>query len=149
MANEPVAVTDVLAELRSQWDSDNVAEPRVVEVNNSGTATQSVRIDLNQADYVLGRAGTPAFQEIPIGNWKYGNRTYNVDLEIYSKQSRLNLYNLVREVRRICHARIHSLTNFQRIQFMTYAEQSQDQANIWVAGVQIQLVNNGVLLETT
>ena len=118
-------------------------------MNNSGAATQSIRVDLNQADHVLGRAGTPAFQEVPIGNWKYGNRTYSVDLEIYTRQSRLNLYNLVREIRRICHARMHSLTNFQRIQFLTYSEQSQEQANIWVAAVQIQLVNNGVLLETT
>ena len=149
MANEPVAVTDVLTELRGQWDSDNVTEPRVVEVNNSGAATQSIRVDLNQADHVLGRAGTPAFQEVPIGNWKYGNRTYSVDLEIYTRQSRLNLYNLVREIRRICHARMHSLTNFQRIQFLTYSEQSQEQANIWVAAVQIQLVNNCDLLETT
>ena len=149
MANEPVAITDTLAELRTQWDSDNVTEPRVVEVNNSGSATQSLRIDLNQADHVVGRSGSPSFSEMPIGNWKYGNRQYNVDLEVYTKQSRLNLYNLVREVRRICHARMHEMTNFQRIQFLSYSEQSQDQANIWVASVQIQLVNNGVLLETT
>ena len=32
---------------------------------------------------------------------------------------------------------------------MSYSEQTQEQANIWVAAVQIQLVNNGVLLETT
>ena len=149
MANEPVAVADVLSELKGQWNSSNVTEPRVVEVNNSGSATQSIRVDLNQADHVIGRAGTPAFQEVPIGIWKYGNRTYTVDLEVYTRQSRLNLYNLVREIRRICHARMHSLTNFQRIQFMSYSEQTQEQANIWVAAVQIQLVNNGVLLETT
>ena len=149
MPNEPVAITDTLAELRSQWNSSNVTEPRVVEVNNSGTATQSLRVDLNQADHVIGRSGSPSFSEMPIGNWKYGNRQYNVDLEVYTKQSRLNLYNLVREIIRICHARMHDMTNFQRIQFLSYSEQSQEQANIWVASVQIQLVNNGVLLETT
>ena len=149
MPNEPVAITDTLTELRSQWNSSNVTEPRVVEVNNSGTATQSLRVDLNQADHVIGRSGNPAFSEMPIGNWKYGNRQYNVDLEVYTKQSRLNLYNLVREIIRICHARMHEMTNFQRIQFLSYSEQSQEQANIWVASVQIQLVNNGVLLETT
>ena len=149
MPNEPVAITDTLTELRSQWNSSNVTEPRVVEVNNSGTATQSLRVDLNQADHVIGRSGSPSFSEMPIGNWKYGNRQYNVDLEVYTKQSRLNLYNLVREIRRICHARMHDMTNFQRIQFLSYSEQSQEQANIWVASVQIQLVNNGVLLETT
>jgi len=149
MANEPVAVTDFLAELRGQWDGDNVAEPRIIEVNNSGTNTQGFRIDLNQADHILGRPSAQSFTEQPIGNWKYGNRTYNLDLELYTKQSRLNLYNLVREVRKICHARMHDLTNFQRMQFISYGEQSQEQANIWVASVQIQLVNNGVLLETT
>ena len=141
MANEPVAVTDFLTELRSQWDGDNVTEPRIIEVNNRGATTQ--------ADYILGRPSAQSFTEQPIGNWKYGNRIYNLDLEVYTKQSRLNLYNLVREVRKICHARMHNLTNFQRMQFMSYSEQSQEQANIWVASVQVQLVNNGVLLETT
>ena len=44
MANEPVAVTDFLTELRSQWDGDNVTEPRVIEVNNRGATTQGFRI---------------------------------------------------------------------------------------------------------
>lgn len=149
MANDPIPVTDFLDELRVQWDSSNVAEPRIVEINNSGTDTQSLRIDLNQADYVLGRAGNPAFLEEPIGNWKYGNRTYNVELEVYTRQSRLNLYNLLREVRKICHARIHSMTNFQRVQYLSFTEQTQEQANIWLGVAQIRLVNNAVLLETT
>ena len=149
MANEPVAVADVLSELKGQWNSSNVTEPRVVEVNNSGSATQSIRVDLNQADHVIGRAGTPAFQEVPIGNWKYGNRTYTVDLEVYTRQSRLNLYNLVREIRRICHARMHSLTNFQRIRFVRFSENTESQVNVWTGTIIIQLENNAILLETT
>jgi len=146
---EPVAVADLLDELRTQWDSGNVAEPRIIEINNNGTGTQSIRIDLNQGDYVLGRAGNPAFSEEPIGNWKYGNRIYNVDLEVYTRHSRLNLYNVLREIRKICHARIHSMTNFQRVQYLSFTEQSQEQANVWLAVVQLVLVNNAVLLETT
>ena len=55
----------------------------------------------------------------------------------------------MREVRRICHARIHSLTNFQRQQFLSFTEETSDQANIWTGTIDIQLENNAVLLETT
>ena len=54
----------------------------------------------------------------------------------------------MREVRRICHARIHSLTNFQRIQFMDFNEQTNAQANIWAGTVSVQLVNSAITLET-
>ena len=33
------------------------------------------------------------------------------------------LFDLIGEVRRICHARRHSLTNFQRIQFLSFNEE--------------------------
>ncbi len=54
----------------------------------------------------------------------------------------------MQEIRRICHARMHSLTNFQRQQFMSFNEEAGEQANIWTGTVQIQLENNAVLLET-
>ena len=70
-------------------------------------------------------------------------------LEVYTKDSRQKLYNLMREIRRICHARVHSLTNFQRITFNQFAEDNSEQANVWVGTVDIELVNNAVLLEIT
>jgi len=108
-----------------------------------------VRFNLNRADYIIGRAGSPEIQETPIANYKYGNRVYRVVLEVYTKDSRQKLYNLMREIRRICHARVHSLSNFQRITFNQFAEDNSEQANVWVGTVDIELVNNAVLLEIT
>ena len=52
------------------------------------------------------------------------------------------------EIRRICHARIHSLTNFQRIRFVNFNESTDTQVNLWTGIIQIELVNNSVSLET-
>ena len=54
----------------------------------------------------------------------------------------------MREVRRICHARIHSLTNFQRIRFVNFNESNDNEVNLWTGTIQIELVNNSVSLET-
>ena len=43
---------------------------------------------------------------------------------------------------------MHSLTNFQRQQFMGFNEETAAQVNMWTGTVDIQLVNNAVLLET-
>ena len=52
------------------------------------------------------------------------------------------------EIRRLCHSRMHSLTNFQRQEFVEFEEETQEQANVWVGTISIELVNNAVLLET-
>ena len=108
-----------------------------------------MRFNLNVGDVVFGRAGDPALEETPIGNWTYGNRVYNLGLEVYTRVSRQRLYDLVKEVRRICHARMHSLTSFQRIQFGAFTESTQEQVNIWTGAITIKLENNAILLETT
>jgi len=54
----------------------------------------------------------------------------------------------MREMRRICHARRHSLTNFQRQQFVSFQELTQEQANIWAGTVSVNLENHAILLET-
>jgi len=42
-----------------------------------------------------------------------------------------------------------TLTSFQRIQFGTFSEATQEQVNIWTGTVTIILENNAILLETT
>ena len=74
---------------------------------------------------------------------------YNIELELYTLTSRQRLYNLMREIRKLVHARMHSLTNFQRQTFQNFTEEVAEQANIWTGTITIQLENNGVLLETT
>tara|TARA_R110002020_G_scaffold291784_3_gene507183 strand:- start:96 stop:530 length:435 start_codon:yes stop_codon:yes gene_type:complete len=142
---EPLPITTILADLDTQWNGSNVTEPAFIEVN---AANEPIRFDLNVGDQVIGRAGSPAFDEEPIGNWKYGNRTYNIELELFTNISRQRLYDIMAEIRRLCHARMHSLTNFQRQEFMSFSEETSEQINIWTGTIDIQLVNNAVLLET-
>ena len=142
---EPLPVNVVLADLDAQWNPSNVTEPLFIEVTG---ANEPIRFDLNRADHVIGRAGSPAFEEEPIGNWKYGNRTYNIELELYTRQGRQRLYDIMAEIRRLCHSRMHSLTNFQRQEFVEFEEETQEQANVWVGTISIELVNNAVLLDT-
>ena len=54
----------------------------------------------------------------------------------------------MQEIRRSCHDRKHSLTNFPRQQFMGFSEETSEQINIWTGSIQIQLENNADLLET-
>ena len=142
---EVLPIVDVLADLDTQWNCSNVTEPAFIEVNG---VNEPLRFDLNVGDQIVGRAGSPALDEEPIGNWKYGNRTYNIELEVFTNINRQRLYDLMGEIRRICHARMHSLTNFQRQQFMSFQEDTSDQVNIWTGVIDIQLINNAVLLET-
>ena len=145
MANEPIPIDDVFTDLDSQWNASNVTKPSFIKVN---AANQPIRFDLNVGDHLIGRTGSPAMEETPIGNWKYGNRTYNIEIELFTLNGRQRLFNLMQEIRRICHARIHSLTNFQRQQFISFSEETGEQVNVWTGTVEIFLENNAVLLET-
>ena len=146
MADLPVPVALLKTEISGQWETDNVAAPNFIEVNVSA---QSLRYDLNVKDALLFRAGSPTISEEPIGNWQFVNRVYNVELELSTQVSRQRLYNMVQEIRRICYARRHSMSDFQRLQFEGFNEITQNQANIWVGTVSIQLVNNAEQASTS
>ena len=150
MPTEPLPVNDVLNMLDDTWDYSKVSgtskKPGFIEVTGAG---DPLRVDLNVNDQILGRAGTPAVDEQPIGNYKYGNRNYMVELEVYTLGSRQRLYDIMREIRRICHVKVHSLTNFQRMKFVNFSEQTQQQVNMWTGIISIQLENRAVLLEIT
>ena len=143
---EPVPVTEILAEINTYWDTDNVAKPVLVELGGTDAAT---RIDLNRGDYLIGQSGSPSFEEVPIGNWKYINRTYNISIELQTRSSRQRLYDLMAEIRRICHVRRHSMTKFQRLQFQNFNETVGEQVNVWIGTIDLQTVNENVLAETS
>ena len=149
MPTEPIPINEWLADIENQWTYGNVsgssAKPAFVEVTG---ADEPMRFSLNVNDHFVGRAGSPAMEETPIGNWKYGNRSYALEIEVYTLHGRQRLYDLMREVRRICHSRRHSLSNFQRQQFTNFTELTQEQANMWAGTIIINLENNAVLLET-
>ena len=144
---EPLPVKEFVDDLDAQWNASNVTEPRFIEV--TGSTNDPLRYDLNVKDVVVARQGNPAFDEIPIGNWKYGNRLYNIELEIHTNNNRQRLYDIIREIRKLCHLRMHSLTNFQRIRFVSFQEMTQQQVNVWSGLVNVQLENSAILLETT
>ena len=146
MPTEPVPVTDVLAELNTNWNAANVVKPVLVEMAGTDSIT---RIDLNRGDYVIARPGSPTLEEIPLGNWKYINRTYNITIELQTKNSRQRLYDLMAEIRKICHVRRHSMTSFQRLQFINFNEEVGEQVNIWVGTIELQVVNENILAETS
>ena len=143
---EPIAVTDILSELNTQWNASNVTKPQLVELNGPEGI---FRIDLNRADYIIGQPGSPTMEETPIGNWKFVDRTYSVTLSVQTRDSRQRLYILMREIRKICHVRRHEMTNFQRLQFLNFNEDTTEQANVWTGTVSVQLVNQNVLAEIT
>ena len=143
---EPIAVTDILSELNTQWNASNVTKPQLVELNGPEGI---FRIDLNRADYIIGQPGSPTMEETPIGNWKFVDRTYSVTLSVQTRDCRQRLYNLMREIRKICHVRRHEMTNFQRLQFLNFNEDTTEQANVWTGTVTVQMVNQNVLAEIT
>ena len=149
---EPLPTKDVITEINSQWDAagSGITKPTLIEVEGTGTDStrDPIRYDLNKGDVLIIRPGSPGFEEEPIGNWTYGNRTYNVLSEIHTRIDRQRLYNIMGEIRRICHVRKHSLTNFQRLQFMSFTEETNENVHIWSGSVNIQLINQMVLLET-
>jgi len=145
MADEIIPIDEVMTDLNSQWNASNVTKPTLITVNKTN---DPIRYDLNRGDILLGRTGSPSFDEQPIGNWKYGNRVYNIEIELWTLSSRQRLYNLMQEVRRITHNRMHSLTNFQRQEFIDFNEEVADQVNLWTGSLGIQLQNNAVLLDT-
>ena len=145
MPTEPIPVDAIMTDLNGQWNASNVTKPSLITVNAAG---EPIRFDLNVGDHLVARTGSPALEEEPIGNWKYGNRTYNIEIELFTLNGRQRLYDLMREIRRICHSRKHSLSNFQRQQFMGFSEETSEQVNIHTGSIEIQLVNNAVLLET-
>jgi len=145
MPTEPIPIDAIMSELNTQWNASNVTKPSLITVNG---ADQPLRFDLNVGDHLIGRTGSPAMDEEPIGNWKYGNRTYNIEVELFTLNGRQRLYDLMREIRRVCHDRKHSLTNFQRQQFTGFSEETSEQVNVHTGTIEIKLENNAVLLET-
>ena len=146
MPTEPVPVTEVMGEFDTNWNASNVTKPQLVELAGTDAVT---RIDLNRGDYVIVRPGSPTLEETPIGNWKYINRMYNITAEIQTRNGRQRLYDLMAEIRKICHVRRHSMTNFQRLQFLNFNEEVGEQVNVWIGTIELQTVNENILAETS
>jgi len=143
---EVIPLEDVQSLFNSQWNISNVAKPQLLIVNNTN---QELLVEFrNRGDLVIFRPDSPALEEIPLGNHKYGNRSYNILSEIYTSTNRQKLYDLMGEIRRICHNQRHSMTNFQRILYRNFVERSQEEDNIWHGQISIVLENVSIILDT-
>ena len=147
-AAEPIPADLVSSMLDTNWNTQggSIPEPTFFVVNS--TANPQIKVDLRRGDYVIIAVDTPAEEETPIGTWVYGNRRTRVLLEVATQASRQRLYDLKQEIRRVIHSQIHSMTNYQRVQYVSFNELTEMQTNIWVGHILIELVNNAVLLET-
>ena len=145
---EAIPSRDIKDTLDTQWNtqSDNIPKPTLVDINDGVSA--HTQISLTRGGLVAIRTVTPVIEEEPIGNWSFVNRRTQVELTIYTPTSRQRLYDLQQEIRRIIHARLHLLTNYQRVQFKAFNELTDESANIWIGIVILELVNNAVAFET-
>lgn len=142
---------DVRALLDAQWTGGNVTEPTLRVINHNDT---QLRHDLvNSGDLLTIRADSPFFRETPRGNHTYGDRVWDMILEVWTANAtdgRDRAYDISEEVRRILHDQRHSMTNFQRIIYLGMDEIGiEESEQVWGIQIQIELENRAVLLETS
>ena len=142
MADLALPVRDYLEDLEAQFTPTNTGSemPKFLEATEDN---KPIYFNLTAGDTIVGKMGLPSFEETPIGNWKYVNRVYNLELELYTSTNRQRLYNLVQEIRRLAYSRRHKLTNFQRIEWQQFNELPEGKTNIWHGTIRLQLVNDG------
>ena len=141
--------TEISSLLSTNWDtqSGNVPAPTFIVPNDP---TVPARYDLRNPtthDEVIIKPDLPAEEEQPIGTWIYGNHIWKIVLEIKTPTSRVRLWDIRREIRRICHSQMHSMTNFQRIQYKNFTELVEQEQRIWAGRINLELINSAELLE--
>ena len=147
MVTAVTPMEDTIQLLDDNWNASNVTKPNdFIKHNVNGVKRM---VNLRNGAAIIGRPSTTTHSIQPIGNWTYGHNTYDIDLEIKVAVSRERLWDTIWEIKRICFNKKHSMTNFQRIQFQDFNEQVDEEAAIWVGHVRLQLVNQGVKLDTT
>jgi hypothetical protein len=140
-----IPVDSVKDLVNDNWDTQqgNVPKPNFLIANSGVDAT---RYNLTQGDWIVFKPDTPTETERPIGTWQFGERKWRIFLELSSKFSRVRLWDMRREVRRICHAQISSMTNFQRIQYVQFIETNvENNQLIWTGRIEIELVSSEIL----
>ena len=143
--NTAIDIVDTLLDTNWNTQGGTAPEPTFFTVNDGA---QPIRFDLVSGDVVFIKPDGPTLKEDPIGTWVYGTQTARVLCEINTNVSRARAYNLMREIRRICHANMHdnALDPFQRLQFVSFVEVFDEQQLVWKGRVILELVANSILL---
>jgi hypothetical protein len=146
MVDEAIPSATIKSMLDTHWDTSILTKPTLVDINDS---TVGVRVDFEATNAAVIGADAPVFTEAPIGTWVYADQTSRVIVELYTKTSRQSLYNLMREVRRVCHAEMHNETAYQRVQFLSFNELIETSQGVWVGRIIIELLNSAQLMNKT
>ena len=143
MADLTIPIRSYLEDLESNMDISLIGGemPQFKEATEDNTP---IYFNLVYGDSIIGKAGLPTFEEVPIGNWKFVNRAYNIELELYTNTNRQQLYNLVQEIRRLAYTTRHSSTDYQRVQFQQFNELPEGKTNMWHGTMRLQLTNDAV-----
>lgn len=149
-SKEPIPVEVIQTMLTDQWDTksgDEIPEPTLV-VPNDGTPAGAVRVDTSEHDCIIIALGIPGESETYRDAWAYIDRSNLVELRIVTSHSRQRLYDLKQETRRVIHAQVHSLTNYQVIRYKDFNEMVNEQQNMWEGRITLTLENNRISMET-
>jgi hypothetical protein len=143
MANLTIPIRSYLEDLETNWNPNNTGSemPQFKEATEDNTA---IYFNLTNGDVVIGKAGIPTFEEQPIGNWKFVNRIFNIELEVYTNTNRQALYNVIQEIRRLAYSKRHSSDDYQRVQFQQFNELPEGKTNMWHGTIRMQLTNNAI-----
>ena len=143
MANLVIPIRSYLDDLKDNWNSINTDStiPNFKEATEDNT---TMYFNLTNGDAIIGKAALPTFEEQPIGNWKFVNRVFNIELEVYTNKSRQALYNIIQEIRRLAYSKRHLSNDYQRVQFQQFNELPEGKTNIWHGTMRLQLTNDAV-----
>jgi len=143
MANLTIPIRSYLEDLETNWNPNNTDStmPQFKEATEDNTP---MYFNLTNGDAIIGKAGLPTFEEQPIGNWKFVNRMFNIELEVYTNTNRQALYNVIQEIRRLAYSKRHSSDDYQRVQFQQFNELPEGKTNMWHGTIRMQLTNNAI-----
>lgn len=120
-------------------------KPTILEANE--IEEPYARFDLNMGDHIIIRTGGP--EQIKYrGNIEYYDRAYPIALDIWTKEGRLRMRDIWKQIKAICFAKKFSFTGYQLIQLMSYTEMVNEQLNIWRAEANLQVTAAGVAIDT-
>jgi hypothetical protein len=151
MNNESIPEELVRTMLNDNWQ--NISEcplPKIIVVNSVDNDNEDTfsRIDLQHSDALVIKS--EGGEQIKYrGNVQYYDKTYSLNLEYRTIDSRQRVRNAWRMMRRIIFSNIWQLfPDYQLIRLVNYQESVNTDLKLWRAVVKINLESAGVRIET-
>jgi predicted phosphohydrolase len=143
--NEPLeSMRDLLVD---NWvNYEEVQIPSIIIANDPDEAIS--RVNLNESDYIIISAGSGESIRMR-GNWSYYDKTFELVLNILTKESRQRLRNIYKVIRSICFINKWNFPNWQLVRLIRYREYTNTDINIWRSEILVNLENNAILAETS